>query len=148
VYVFWRRTTFYPSFAVFDAPTRESCTVDRPRTNTPLQALVTLNDPVFVEAARAFGQRILAQGGASVPEKLTFAFRSCAARSPSDKELSVLRRIYNRELEKYNADRPAATALVKNGAALRHERLDVAELAAWTAVGNVLLNLDETITRE
>jgi len=148
LYTFWRRTTFYPSFQVFDAPTREFCTVDRPRTNTPLQALVTLNDPVFVEAARVFAERIMREGGEGTTQKLTHAFRLCAARVPRDKELEVLQRLYAEHLATYQADATAALALVSNGAARRPENLPVAELAAWTAIGNMLLNLDETITRE
>ena len=148
LYTFWRRTTFYPSFQVFDAPTRESCTVDRPRTNTPLQALVTLNDPVFVEASRVFAQRIMQEGGEGVSQRLAFAFRLCVARPPRDKELEILQRIYTQQLAKYQADNAAAVSLVSNGTAPRPENLPVAELAAWTTVGNVLLNLDETISRE
>ena len=148
LYTFWRRTTFYPSFQVFDAPTREFCTVDRPRTNTPLQALVTLNDPVFVEAARVFGQRVMQEGGQTVVQKLKFAFRLCVARPPLDTELEVMQRLYATHLARYEADSAAATLLVSNGAAPRPENLAIAELAAWTALGNVLLNLDETITRE
>jgi len=148
VYTFWRRTTFYPSFQIFDATTREFCTVDRPRTNTPLQALVTLNDPVFVEAARVFGQRIMQEGGTEVAEKLMFAFRLCVARAPRDQELEVLQRLFAAQLAKYQADTAAAQALVSNGAGPRPENLPISELAAWTAMGNVLLNLDETITRE
>jgi hypothetical protein len=148
LYTFWRRTTFYPSFQVFDAPTREYCIVDRPRTNTPLQALVTLNDPVFVEAARVFGQRILEEGGESLAQKLTFAFRLCVSRPPRDRELDVLQRLYATHLSRYQADSAAAKALVSNGSAPRPANLPMAELAAWTAVGNVLLNLDETISRE
>ncbi|HEY2250654.1 MAG TPA: DUF1553 domain-containing protein, partial [Planctomycetaceae bacterium] len=148
VYTFWRRTTFYPSFQVFDAPTREFCTVDRPRTNTPLQALVTLNDPVFVEAARVFGQRIMQEGGSVTADRLTFAFRLCVARPPSDQEIEVLQRLFAAQLARYQSDLPAAKALVNSGAAPRPESLPIAELAAWTALGNVLLNLDETISRE
>jgi hypothetical protein len=148
MYTFWRRTTIYPSFQVFDAPTREVCTVDRPRTNTPLQALVTLNDPVFVEAARVFGQRIMQEGGASISEKVMFAFRLCVARPPRDAERELLERLYATHLAKYQSDSAAAQALVRNGSAPRPESLPIAELAAWTCVGNVLLNLDETITRE
>jgi hypothetical protein len=148
LYTFWRRTTFYPSFQIFDATTREFCTVDRPRTNTPLQALVTLNDPVFVEAARVFGQRIMQEGGTGLAERLTFAFRLCTARLPRDKELDVLQHLFATQLVKYQSDAAAAKALVSSGAAPRPEDLPIAELAAWTAVGNVLLNLDETITRE
>lgn len=148
LYTFWRRTTFYPSFQVFDAPTRENCTVDRPVTNTPLQALVTLNDPTFVEAARIFGQRIMQEGGESVSEKLTFAFRLCVARSPQANELEVLQRLFATQVARFQANEAAAAALVGNGTAPRPENLPIAELAAWTAMGNVLLNLDETITRE
>ena len=148
VYTFWRRTTFYPSFQVFDAPTREFCTVDRPRTNTPLQALVTLNDPVFVEAARVFGQRIMQEGGSGTLDKLTFAFRQCVARPPCEQELDILQRLFTAQLAKYLADAAAAKALVNAGSAPRPENLPVPELAAWTALGNVLLNLDETISRE
>jgi hypothetical protein len=148
LYTFWRRTTFYPSFQVFDAPTREYCTVDRPRTNTPLQALVTLNDPVFVEAARVLGQRIMQEGGDGLASKLTFAFRLCVARSPRDNELQVLQRLYATQLALYQANQSAAAALVKNGAAPRPENLPIPELAAWTAISNVMLNLDETLTRE
>ena len=148
LYTFWRRTTFYPSFQVFDAPTRESCSVDRPRTNTPLQALVTLNDPVYVEAARVFGQRVMLEGGATVPNKLAYAFRLCVSRPPRDQEIQVLEKIYSAQLTKYQADNVAATALVSNGSAARPSQLAVPELAAWTAVSNVLLNLDETISRE
>lgn len=148
LYTFWRRTTFYPSFQVFDAPTRENCTVDRPRTNTPLQALITLNDPAFVEAARVFGQRIMQEGGETVDQKVTFAFRLCVARPPTGEELGVLHRVHASQLAKYQADAAAAKLLVSNGTAPRPENLPVAELAAWTAVGNLLLNLDETMTRE
>ncbi len=148
LYTFWRRTTFYPSFQVFDAPTREYCTVDRPRTNTPLQALVTLNDPVYVEAARMLGERVLHEGGASVDERLVYAFRLCVARSPREPELAVLRRLYQQQRSRYETDRAAAAALASNGKAPRAASLPVSELAAWTAIGNVLLNLDETITRE
>jgi hypothetical protein len=148
LYTFWRRTTFYPAFQAFDAPTRETCTVDRPRTNTPLQALVTLNDPVFVEASRVLAQRIMLEGGDEVPQRLNFAFRLCAARSPRAEELDVLQRLYSKQMAKYLADSAAAVSLVSNGSSHRPESLPVAEFAAWTAVGNVLLNLDETITRE
>ena len=148
LYTFWRRTTFYPAFQTFDAPTRETCTVDRPRTNTPLQALVTLNDPVFVEASRVFAQRIMQEGGNDVSQRLLYAFRLCIARSPRTEELDVLQRIYAQQLTKYLADNAAAVSLVSNGTAPRPQDLPVAELAAWTAVGNVLLNLDETISRE
>jgi hypothetical protein len=148
LYTFWRRTTFYPSFQIFDAPSREACTVDRPRTNTPLQALVTLNDPVFVEAARVFGQRIMQQGGTTPDERIRFAFRLAVAREPRDAETAVLKQMYDQEYQKYMQDAEAAKKLVSQGQYTRPADLNVNELAAWTACANVLLNLDETITRE
>ena len=148
LYTYWQRTTPYPPFQVFDAPTRELCAVDRPRTNTPLQALVTLNDPAFVEAARVFGQRVMTRGGGAFDDRLVFAFRSAVARRPTDRERQVLRQVYDAQLRRFRADPKAALALASNGRAPRPPGLDVPELAAWTAVGNVLLNLDETITRE
>jgi hypothetical protein len=107
-----------------------------------------LNDPVFVEAARMFGQRIMQEGGADTAEKLTFAFRQCVARLPRDKELEVLQRLFAEQLAKYQVDTAAAKALVSNGAVPRPDNLPIPELAAWTVMGNILLNLDETITRE
>lgn len=148
LYAFVRRTTPYPAFQTFDAPSREVCTVQRPRTNTPLQALVTLNDPALVEAARVLGQRVLREGGSRLEERLVFAFRCAVARRPTDRELDVLRRVYAKELNRFRADPQAAESLTQVGQSPRPEDLDVPELAAWTALGNVLLNLDETITRE
>ncbi len=148
LYTFWRRTTFYPSFQMFDAPSREFCTVERPRTITPLQALVTLNDPAFVEAARVFGQRIMEQGGRELDDRLVFAFRTALARHPTARELEVLAGIYRKQHERYFVDIPAALELVDNGEAPRPAEIDFIDLAAWTATANVILNLDETITRE
>ena len=149
VYTFWRRTTPYPALVIFDAPSREVCTAERPRTNTPLQALVTLNDPVFVEAARAFAQRVLLERGQADPEaQLVYAFRVALARHPSAAQINVLREVLQAELAHYRADRPAAEAIVAHGQSPRPPQLDVVKLAAWLSVTNVLLNLDETITRE
>jgi len=148
MYTFWRRTTTYPTFRIFDAPSREVCTVSRPRTNTPLQALVTLNDPTFVEAARVLAERIVREGGSSPDERLKFAFRSTVSRSPDDDELQTLRKIHVEQLTRFQADKAAATALIKRGEEPVTDGLDTAELAAWTTIANVLLNLDETLTRE
>ena len=148
LYTFWRRTTFYPSFQIFDAPSRETCTVERPRTNTPLQALVTLNDPRFVEAARVFGERILQFGGASLQEKVVFAFRTVLTRSPEEHERTTLIAAFQEQRQKYAADTEAAAALVQQGEYRVQEGLDVPSVAAWTTMANVLLNLDEAITRE
>jgi len=148
LYTFWRRTTTYPTFRIFDAPSREVCTVSRPRTNTPLQALVTLNDPTFVEAARVLAERIVRDGGASLDERLTFAFRSTVSRIPDDDELQMLRKIHDEQLTRFQADKAAATALVQRGEESVQDDVDAPELAAWTTIANVLLNLDETLTRE
>ena len=148
LYTFWRRTTTYPTFRIFDAPSRETCTVERPRTNTPLQALVTLNDPTFVEAARVFGERIMRQAGNSVDEKLTFAFRSTLGRPPDQAERQIIQQIYTKQLAKYLANKQAAADLIQHGEYRVPNDLAVPQLAAWSTVANVLLNLDETITRE
>jgi hypothetical protein len=148
LYTFWRRSALHPMFAIFDAPTREECAVARPRTNTPLQALVTLNDPTFVEAARVFAQRVLVDGPDDLDGRLVFAFRTALARRPEPAELEVLRARYRQQLKHYQGDRDAALKLVSSGQAPRSATLDVAEHAAWTAVAGMVLNLDETIMRE
>ena len=148
LYPFWRRPTMYPSFLIFDAPDRGQCSINRPRTNTPLQALVTLNDPVFVEAARVFAQRILAETRTDVESRLVFAFRRALARPPSADEFDVLRRLLHDRLERYQSDTQAATKLASHGMAPQQADVNLVELAAWTSVAQALLNLDETVTRE
>jgi hypothetical protein len=148
LYTFWRRTSLHPMFAIFDAPSREDCTVFRPRTNTPLQALVTLNDPTFVEAARVFAQHLLSEGPSDLDGRITFAFRSTLARFPNAAEKEVLVQEYKRLHGRYHADPKAAAALVKAGRFPPPQKLDAVEHATWTALANLLLNLDETITRE
>jgi hypothetical protein len=148
LYTYWQRTAPYPSFIIFDAPSREICTVRRPRTNTPLQALVTLNDPVFVEAARVLGEHVLRDGGKSDDDRLQYAFRRVLSRSPSPRELKTIQGVYQRQKEIYSKNRDAATQLISNGQQPAAKGLDPIELAAWTNVASVLLNLDEAITRE
>jgi hypothetical protein len=148
IYVYWKRSLPYPSLATFDAPNREVCTDRRARTNTPLQALVLLNDPAFVEAARVLGQRIMAEGGDTLAERIGFAFKLCTARPPNSEELGILTGIYQSQAEKFRAQPEAAAKLVSVGESPLPTGIDQVELAAWTAVGNVLLNLDETITRQ
>jgi hypothetical protein len=147
LYIYGKRSMPHPSLATFDAPNREVCTDRRPRTNTPLQALTLLNDPIYVECARVLGQRVMREGGATTTARLTYAFRLCTARLPDVRELAVLRRVYDRQRAHFKNDVAAARKLVSTGEAPRPPGLDVSELAAWTAVGNVLLNLDETITK-
>ncbi len=148
MYTFWRRTTPYPTFIIFDAPDRSECTVSREQTNTPLQALAALNDPQFVEAARVFGQRVLSEGPADTEGRLTFAFRCATARTPNERELAVLQESLAAQLAHYGENPEAAKKLVNVGAAEKPQDMDLVEHAAWTALGNLLLTLDETITRE
>ncbi len=146
IYVFWRRSAPYPSFTNFDAPDRASCVVARPRTNTPLQALTLLNDPAYVEMSLA-----LAKSLAELPEKMTVperiadAFRRCTARQPNPGELSHLLWVYERERARYEQAPESADALV--GSHVAPDDLDRLEIAAWFYVANILMNLDETITK-
>src|SRR5205823_1078661 len=126
MYTFWRRTCLHPMFALFDAPSREDCTVLRARTNTPLQALVTLNDPTFVEAARVFAQRVLTEGPADLEGRIAFAFRTALARRPSAAEVQVVKRRHQLLLERYRKDLKAAEQVAKAGRHPRPETLDVA----------------------
>ncbi len=137
LYTYWRRTSPYPSFLTFDTPMRDLCTVRRIPTNTPLQALVTLNDPVYVEAAQAIARRMQAEGGATLREQVAFGFRLGATRGPTDAELKPLLALYDDSLKLYRAD---ADELKASG-------LGNESLAALTAVASAMLNLDVTLTK-
>ena len=147
LYTFWRRTVPYPSMAAFDAPSRELCTVRRIRTNTPLQAFVTLNDPVYVEAAQALARRIVREGGATPVERARFALKLCLVRPPHSEQADQLVALYEQELADYRADVKGAEQLATDPLGPLPEGLDPVELAAWTVVGNVLLNLDGVLTK-
>ncbi len=147
LYTTWRRSNPYPSMAAFDAPNREVCTLRRGRTNTPLQALVTLNDPVYIEAAQALGRRVLAHGGSSLSDRIRYAFRLCLTRPPRDDESSRLAKLYEQMLAQYQADAVEAKKLATEPLGPIPAGTNEAELAAWTVVGNVLLNLDETLMK-
>ncbi len=142
LYTTWRRSNPYPSMAAFDAPNREVCTIRRNRTNTPLQALVTLNDPVYIEAAQSLA-RHLVKAGETVDAKATYGFRRCLARAPSQTELSHLINLYQRAHTHFTDNAEAARQMATEPLGDAPEGSDLAELAAWTVVGNVLLNLDE-----
>jgi hypothetical protein len=148
MYTFWKRTVPPASLATFDAPDREKCTARRAATNTPLQALVLMNDPTYVEASRALAQRALLEGGKDESDRLAFAFRLATARKPTGKESGVLRALLKGRLASFRRDRQAALKLLGVGESPRDMRLDAAELAAWTTVAGVILNLDETITKQ
>jgi hypothetical protein len=147
LYTYWQRTFLHPSLAAFDATSREECTVERARSNTPQQALVLLNDPTYVEAARALAGRVLTEGGSSTPERLEFVYRTVLTRSPRDGEAEVLTALVEKHQREFASDKPSAEKLLKVGDLISPPRLDSAELAAWTSACRVLLNLHETITR-
>jgi hypothetical protein len=135
----------------FDAPAGDVACVRRPRSNTPLQALVTLNEPLFLECARALGRRTLAEGGSNDPERLGFAFGACTGREPDEREAEILLAWLNRQRARFAEDAAAAQALAVDDPEHPPELAagqTLAELAVWTATARVLLNLDETITRQ
>jgi hypothetical protein len=147
LYTYWKRTVAPPALMTFDAANRETCVVRETRTNTPLQALNLLNDVTYVEAARVMAERVL-KTAATADDRLTLAFRLTTSRPPLRHELAILRAGLNEHLEHYRQDRDAALKLVSRGEYPRNQKLDVPELAAYTAVCNTLLNLDEVITKE
>ena len=147
MYTFWKRTCPPPTLAMLDAPDRETCTVRRSRTNTPLQALVLLNDPTYVEAARKFAERILIGGGSSFDQRLVFAFRSVLSRPPNTIELAALRGVYDKQLARFRELPDSAKALLAVGESPANTSLDPAELAAWTIVASAILNTDEALTK-
>jgi hypothetical protein len=148
MYTFWKRTVPPPNMTAFDAPARETCVVRATRTNTPLQALTLLNDVTYVEAARVLAERVIREGGTSPEERLTLAFRLATSRRPRESELRLLVSGWRRHLETYRADPKAAEQLLAVGEAKRGENLDSVELAAYMATVGVILNLDETVTKE
>ncbi len=148
LYTHWQRSFLHPSLQAFDAPTREECTAERPRSNLPQQALVLLDDPTYVEAARVFAERIIREGGGGVHARLHWAFRQALSRAPAPAEEHVLTDLLVQHSRAYGADREAARRLVRVGDWRPAVGVDPAELAAWTSVARVILNLHETITRD
>ena len=148
LYTYWKRSVPNPAMLLFDAPFRETCTLRRPRTNTPLQALNLLNDPTYVEAARFLAQRMLLEGGASIESRLSHGFRLITARLPRPNEIQILKISLERNLAEYKADPAGAAGLIKVGEASTNATLDVSELAAYTSLASTMLNLDETVTKE
>lgn len=146
LYSYWCRTFLHPSLSVFDAPSREESCVQRPRSNTPLQALVLLNDPSYVESAQAFAESILRIEG-DARAKLDYAFRRALSRLPTQQESVVLQRILDSHLKQFSKDPDAAKAAIKAGIRQPSSELDKNQLAAWTSVARIILNLHETITR-
>ena len=148
MYTFWKRTSPPPSLMAFDAPSRENCVARRARTNTPLQALVLMNDEQYVEAARQLAQRMLKEGGSQPPDRLRYGFRLTTARDPNERELAVLTAQLASHFDHFQANVEDAKKLLTIGSTPRDESLAPAEHASYTLIGNLLLNLDETMTKE
>lgn len=146
LYTHWQRTFPHPSLIAFDAPSREECTAERPRSNTPQQALVLLNDPTYVEAARVFAERII-RSGAAREERIQWAFREALSRSATEQEVAILGEMVDKHRSQYQAEPNAAVALLGVGDRAAAQDLGADEIAAWTSVARVILNLHETITR-
>jgi hypothetical protein len=147
LYTFWKRSVLHPTLMTFDAPKREVCTAQRSTTNTPLQALVTLNDVTYLESARVFAQRVIEETAADPEERIEFAFQVALSRPPSAEELAMMRSLFEDTLNAYRDDTAAAEELVSIGE-FPCPNLDFPEHAAWTCVCNAILNLDETLTKE
>lgn len=147
LYTSWRRSTPYPSMTTFDAPSREVCTIRRISTNTPLQALVTLNDPVYIEAAQALARKVWEQKELSIAAKAQYAVRRCLGRPPTDRERERLVELYQSAQTQYAAAPEEAMKMATDPLGPLPEGAAADELAAWTIVGNVLLNLDEMLNR-
>lgn len=147
IYTFWKRTVPSPMLKTLDAPDREICTVRRSRTNTPLQSLLLLNGPQFIEAARHLGTRMMTRASDGDDSRIDYGFALAIGRRPTAEELTLLRELLNQERARFRSDKAAAEVLLKVGASPRDEKLDAAEHAAWTSVGRLLLNLDEFVTK-
>lgn len=147
LYTFFKRTSPPPSMIVFDMPMRSQCTMRRQRTTTPMQALVLLNDPQFVEAARHIGGRMLTEGGASLDSRIDYAFRLLTGRRPDKEEREVLTTLYDEQRLLFAEDHAAARRLLETGESSRYTSLDAIDLAASTVVASALLNFDEAVTK-
>jgi hypothetical protein len=147
LYTHWQRAFLHPSLMAFDAPTREECVAERPRSNTPQQALALLNDPTYVEAARVFAERIVREGGKSFEQRLGWAYARALSREPRAEEVKILTDLARKHRDEYQKDPRAAHQLLSVGMAPAPGKLDSAELAAWTSVARAILSLPELITR-
>jgi hypothetical protein len=147
LYVHWQRQYLHPMLRAFDAPSREECTNQRPISNTPLAALVLLNDPTFVEAARVLAARIIHEGGDTDAEHITWVWKTVLSRQPNEREVAALTRLVRESRKQYDADPESAKKLIRVGRATQPRDIPEAELAAWITVARALLNLNESITR-
>lgn len=147
IYTWWQRTFPQPSLLAFDAPSREECVAERTRSNIPQQALVLLNDPSYVEAARVYAESILREGGATIESRLRWAYSRALTRAPRAEEVRILSELLWKHRNQYQANPQDARSLVNMGQAPAHKGLNVADLAGWTSVARTILNLPEVITR-
>jgi len=147
IYVHWRRSNPYPSMVAFDAPNRFVCNVRRSSTNTPLQALVTLNDPVYVEAAQALARRMISEGGANENSRLRHGFRLCLTRNPYPSEIAKLSELLKKAMQSYEQDENAAKQLATVPIGPIPSGMKPVELASYTVVSNIMLNLDEVFQK-
>jgi hypothetical protein len=148
MYTFWKRTVPYPSMLVFDSPNGDFSCARRVRSNTPLQALTTLNDTIFVEAAQALAMRAWKDGGADDRSKMTYAFRLCVSREPDQFEMQKLMELLEDQKKYFEGRTSAAVYVTVTDPNRMPEGVDLHKVAAWTMVARVLLNMDETITKE
>jgi hypothetical protein len=148
VYVHWQRQFLHPMLKAFDAPSREECTAQRPRSNTPLAALVLLNDPTFVEAARSMAQRDLAEKGRSDANRVIALFRNATSRPPDPTEQKLLLHLLDQSRSHYVANPRLAVDFMDIGYTPKPKDLEAPEVAAWTTLCRAILNLNETMTRE
>ena len=147
LYIHWQRTFLHPSMMAFDAPSRQECTAERSTSNTPMQALTLLNDPTYVEAARVFAARIIKEGGQTPEDRINWAFHQALSRLPQPKELEVMTGLYEKHKNEYTDNLDAAKTLAAVGQTSATQSIEPIELASWTSVARVILNLHETITR-
>ena len=147
MYIYWKRSAPHPAMTIFDAPTREKCVVQRPRTNTPLQALVTLNDVQFVEASRKLAERMVTDGGAEFEGRVEQAYLLCLSRRPSETELEICRDVYQTQLASFRNEPERAEKYLAHGEAANSAGIEALEHAALTVLANMIINLDESLTR-
>jgi len=147
IYTMWQRSYLHPSLLTFDAPTREECTVNRVNSNTPLQALVLMNDPIFVEAARVLAQNMMMSGGSTLSSRIDWGFLRATGRAARPDEQQILSRLFQQSLAEFRSKPQAAKELLATGEAPRSSQLPAPQLAAMTNVARAILNLHETIAR-
>ena len=148
LYTYWKRAVPPPAMLNFDSAGREACTVRQTRTNTPLQALNLMNDVTFVESSRMMAERMMIEGGKTPAERVAYGYRLATARQPGARRTEILVDSFHHHLDNYETDRKGALALVSQGEHPRSQELDITELASYTTIASLILNLDETITKE